>query len=281
MGANSRIKGRHILLVGLLFLAGWIVWGNQTIVKTHFSLASAEVPLSFEGYTIAQLSDLHNKDWGDSLVELLRVEAPDVILVTGDLIDSNHPDLETAVNFAEEAMAIAPVYFVSGNHEAWSGRYDELKARLTALGVHILDNETRLLQRGGETIRLLGLSDPAIVAGATEYIEEAAILENELSGLNVSQAGFEILLTHRPEQFDGYVHTGVDLVLAGHAHGGQFRLPFIGGIIAPDQGFFPRYTAGLYEEDNTRMIVSRGLGNSIIPFRINNNPELVIIKLSR
>ena len=104
-------------------------------------------------------------------------------------------------------------------------------------------------------------------------------MNTKLEELHSEKDGFTILLSHRPELFDTYADQGMDLVLSGHAHGGQFRLPFIGGLVAPNQGLFPKYDAGIYTEDNTNMLVSRGVGNSILPFRINNRPEVILIEL--
>lgn len=136
-----------------------------------------------------------------------------------------------------------------------------------------MDNESLFIEKADSKIQLLGIEDPDFVEGMYEKaIPE--IISEELNSDNYS-----ILLSHRPEYFDQYVQMGTDLVLAGHAHGGQVRIPFIGGLIALNQGLFPNYTAGLYHEKNTDMIVSRGLGNSIVPVRINNTPELMIVEL--
>lgn len=269
----------QVLLVILLLVTVWLLWGNRWISTSRFTVSSSRVPSAFDGFVIAHVSDLHGRDWGSALTDRLRNGAPDLILITGDLIDSNHPDLETAVKFAGQAAELAPVFFVGGNHEAWSGRYSELKDRLTDAGVGVLEDEAVSVARDRDTLRIFGLMDPAFYSGANEGYTEAAGMASLLAELEPAGAQFSLLMSHRPEQFDLYVRSGADLVLAGHAHGGQVRLPLIGGLVAPDQGFFPRYTAGAYKAGDTTMIVSRGLGNSIIPIRINNNPELVFIEL--
>lgn len=275
---SSKMRRLGVSLT-LLILAAWLIWGNFWIKTSHYKVTNQKIPKEFSGFTLAQISDLHNKEWGDSLLKRLKTEAPDLIVITGDLIDSNHMDLAIALKFAQEAVGIAPVYFITGNHEAWSGHYSELKQGLIDFGVKVLENEKVRIEKDGKTLTLMGLMDPAFMPEARFSYEKEAAMANNLSVIMADQDGFKILLSHRPESFAVYVEAEIDLVLSGHAHGGQVRIPFIGGLVAPDQGFFPDFTKGPYKEANTTMIVSRGLGNSIIPLRVNNNPELVIIRL--
>ena len=211
------------------------------------------------------------------LLEMLREAEPDMIAITGDLIDSRKTNIAVALAFAEEAVKFAPCYYVSGNHEARVSEYQELKTGLEAAGVTVLDDAQVKIEVSGESITVIGVNDPSFHA---DYLtSDAAVMDRKLSELSSEDASFTILLSHRPELFDTYAAHDMDLVLTGHAHGGQFRLPLIGGLIAPNQGLFPKYDDGLYSEGNTNMIVSRGLGNSIIPFRFNNRPEVVLIEL--
>ena len=184
-----------------------------------------------------------------------------------------------AAAFAEESVKIAPSYYVTGNHEASISEYGELKNRLEAAGVHVLEDEEAFLEREGEKILLFGLSDPNFSMESEWSDGASAIVEEKLKKWK-NQGKYTILLSHRPELFKTYVSAGIDLVFSGHAHGGQFRLPFVGGLIAPDQGLFPKYDAGLYTEKGTNMVVSRGLGNSIIPIRFNNRPEIVVVDVT-
>ena len=158
--------------------------------------------------------------------------------------------------------------------------YEELNMGLTEAGVTVLENQKVQITRNGESITLMGIQDPSF---RTDYLfgDAESISRQAISELQNESEDFTVLLSHRPELFELYVDTGVDLVFSGHAHGGQFRLPFIGGLVAPNQGFLPKYDAGRFDEGNTTMIVSRGVGNSIIPFRINNPPELVVVELKR
>ena len=208
---------------------------------------------------------------------MLKEAQPDIIAITGDLIDSRRTDVEVALDFAERAMEIAPCYFVAGNHEARVVEYEQLKTGLNGLGVIVLENESVDLRIGDAVISLIGVEDPSF---RTDYAtgDSEGVMRTALEGY-VNQDVFTVLLSHRPELIDVYSEMGVDLVLAGHAHGGQVRLPIAGGVIAPNQGFFPAYDAGLFTSGNTNMIVSRGVGNSLMPLRVNNRPEVVIIEL--
>ena len=264
----------------LLVLIVWTAWGNTALERNTYTISSRELPDAFDSYRIAQVSDLHNAEFGDGnqrLLDMLREAEPDMIAITGDLIDSRRTDLAVALAFAKEAVQIAPCYYVSGNHEARVSEYQELKAGLAAAGVTVLDDAQVKIEVSGESITVIGVNDPSFSA---DYLSgDAAVIDQKLSELAAEDPGFTILLSHRPELFDTYVAHDMDLVLTGHAHGGQFRLPLIGGLIAPNQGLFPKYDDGLYSEGNTNMIVSRGIGNSIIPFRFNNRPEVVLIEL--
>ena len=264
----------------LLILIVWTAWGNAALELNTYTISSRGLPDAFDGYRIAQVSDLHNAEFGGGnqrLLDMLREAEPDMIAITGDLIDSRKTNIAVALAFAEEAVRIAPCYYVSGNHEARVPEYRELKAGLEAAGVTVLDDARVEIEISGKSITIIGVNDPSFLA---DYLtSDAAVMDRKLSELPSEDASFTILLSHRPELFDTYVAHNMDLVLTGHAHGGQFRLPLIGGLIAPNQGLFPKYDDGLYSEGNTNMIVSRGLGNSIIPFRFNNRPEVVLIEL--
>lgn len=264
----------------LLILIVWTAWGNAALELNTYTISSRGLPDAFDGYHIAQVSDLHNAEFGDGnqrLLDMLREAEPDMIAITGDLIDSRKTNIAVALAFAEEAVRIAPCYYVSGNHEARVPEYRELKAGLEAAGVTVLDDARVEIEISGKSITIIGVNDPSFLA---DYLtSDAAVMDRKLSELSSEDASFTILLSHRPELFDTYAAHDMDLVLTGHAHGGQFRLPLIGGLIAPNQGLFPKYDDGLHSEGNTNMIVSRGLGNSIIPFRFHNRPEVVLIEL--
>lgn len=278
---NRRKQIICIITVALVLVVLWIWYGNSALTVSEVTAADPTVPPAFDGFRIAQLSDLHNAEFGEGnnrLIAKLENAAPDIIVITGDLVDSRHTDMEVALAFAAEATQIAPVYYVPGNHEARISQYDNLKTGLEKAGVTILENKSVALERDGNEITLMGIADPSFQADWLFY-DENTVVNTALSDLMENVEGYTVLLSHRPELFECYVKHGVNLVFTGHAHGGQYRLPFLGGIIAPDQGLFPKYDAGLYKQDDTNMIVSRGLGNSILPFRVNNRPEIVIVEL--
>ena len=270
-----------VLVICLIVLTVWIVKGNTKLELTEYIVISSKVPEPFVCFEIAQVSDLHNTEFGEEnsdLLALLSEVEPHVIVLTGDLIDSRHTDMDIALDFAGKAAQIAPVYYVTGNHEARIPEYEQLKTGLVDLGVTVLENQKAQITRDSESITLMGIQDPSF---RTDYLfgDAESVSRQAITSLQNESDGFTVLLSHRPELFDLYVDTGVDLVFSGHAHGGQFRLPVVGGLVAPNQGFFPKYDAGQFIEENTTMIVSRGVGNSIIPFRINNPPELVVVEL--
>ena len=282
MPAKKRKSIILAVVAAILFaLIAWIIWGNTALELSTYTISSSKLPQSFDGYRIAHVSDLHNAEMGkdnETLLTMLRDADPDMIAITGDLIDSRNTDIEVALQFVREAVKIAPCYYVTGNHEARISEYDELKEAMKAAGVTVLEDAQTEISLTGESITLIGVNDPS---HQTDYLfgDAESVMNAKLEDLHTENDGFTILLSHRPELFDSYVDHGMDLVLSGHAHGGQFRLPFIGGVVAPNQGLFPEYDAGIYTDGNTNMLVSRGVGNSILPFRINNRPEVILIDL--
>lgn len=278
---------KKIIIISIIFavlaaISVWIAWGNSALMVNEISVTSDELPQSFSGYKIAQVSDLHNAQFGkdnEKLIEKLNECEPDIIVLTGDLIDSYHTNIDVSISFAEKAVQIAPTYYVTGNHEARIDGLSEFLKRLEDKGVTVLQNESVTLNNENERITLLGVSDPSFQADYL-FVDEKTVTDSAVSDLMNGTEGYTVLLSHRPEMFDVCVKNNVDLVLTGHAHGGQFRLPFFGGLVAPGQGLFPKYDSGLYTMNGTNMIVSRGIGNSIIPFRVNNRPEIVMVELS-
>ncbi len=273
-------RGLKILIV-IFIIIMFLFWQNNDIVVTEFEYKNSKIPLEFENFSILQVSDLHNKRFGKNqhkLIKEIEKSKADIIVITGDLVDRRKYNLEKAIEFIREAVKYAPVYYVSGNHEAWSGKYEEVKQALLEEGVIVLENESQLIVKNGNSIQICGVKDPAFLTSG--YIDgtDTSELESNLKSWS-DDAVFKILLSHRPELFDIYKANNIDLVFSGHAHGGQFRIPFLGGLIAPNQGFFPKYSSGLYEDENTTMFVSRGLGNSIIPIRLGNRPQLIKVIL--
>lgn len=254
---------------------------NKHLETTHYTYAAEQLGADLEGYRIVQISDLHNAKFGKNnqkLVGRIRECEPDMIVLTGDLVDSNHTNVDRAVQFVDEIVKICPVYYVTGNHEYWleKSEYDELMDGLIGAGVVILDDQVVEISMGDAKFRLVGLDDKSLADGTLGTLLNNA---QNVAYEDSEKKEFTVVLAHEPQYLARYASSSVDLVLSGHAHGGQFRLPFVGGIVAPDQGFFPEYTAGEYYMDGTEMIVSRGLGNSVIPVRLFNFPEIVCVEL--
>lgn len=278
-----RIKNKGIkygITIGIIvvILGGFFYWQNNGIVVTKISFGNSKIPKAFDGFKIVHLSDLHNKEFGEGqkrLMKKIQDSNPDLIIFTGDLIDHSKSE-KGDESFINSIKDIAPVFYVSGNHEAWSGEYDSLLGKLKDAGITVLDNERTRLEKEGQYIEIIGIQDPAFFNN-----DNKKAFEEELERLVRLEENnnFKILLSHRPELMDLYVHNGLDLVFSGHAHGGQFRIPFVGGVLAPNRSLFPKYTSGVHSINNTSMIISRGLGNSIIPIRIFNRPEIIEVTL--
>lgn len=237
-----------------------IYWANFQLELNSYTVTIDTLPKSFDGFKIAHVSDVHDLEL-EKLLKLLQDAQPDIIAITGDLTDGGN-----ILDHVEQLLEIAPCYYVPGNHESRMDDYPTFRESLKTLGVTVLENEAVTLTLEEQCITLAGLKDPAFTD--TDYIAALDSLKE-----------CTILLSHRPELFDEYVQRDFTLVLSGHAHGGQVRLPFVGGVIAPGQGLFPEYDSGLYQNDGTSMIVSRGIGGYLFPPRVNNRPEVIIIEL--
>jgi hypothetical protein len=281
---EDKIKMVMILCGVVISLLVFLYFENNLITVTHINVESSKLPDGFDGYKIIHISDLHSKEFGweqKHLVNIIKNEKPDSIAITGDLIDSRHYDIEPALSLVRQCTPIAPTFYVTGNHEGRRAvEFQTLEKLLVDSGVHVLRNTHAFVTKDEDKIYFVGIDDPAF--NNPSYFEKAATTETQiiqaLQGIQRPDT-FKILLAHRPEMFSLYSSYGFDLVLSGHTHGGQVRLPFIGGLVAPGQGLFPKYTAGKYEQESSTMIVSRGLGNSIIPQRLFNRPEVVVLTL--
>lgn len=276
---NKKIKYILLFVLVTALFTTWILWANKALSTREFIIEDEKIPTSFNGFKIAHVSDLHNESFGrgnEKLLTLIEEANPDIIALTGDIIDSSRDNVRVVVEFITKALEIAPVYYVTGNHEPTTVENNPLLNFIEEAGVNMLDNEGLLLTCENESISLYGINDPSFAADF--LLEEEHVVSSLLERLEKKE-DFSILLSHRPDFFNLYTEYGFDLVLSGHAHGGQFRFPFTGGLYAPGQGFLPEYDSGLYQEDETSMVVSRGLGNSTFPLRFNNRPEVIFITL--
>ena len=243
---------------------------NEYIIK------SEKLPNKFEGFRIAHVSDFHNDKCVDEVICGVADARPDIIAVTGDIIHRER-DWDNAVRLIDRIKRIAPVYFVTGNHEHAISCYGEFAEFLKESGVEILENEVVTIARGGEEIAVIGLHDPTFFEkGKTDYLIE---LDGLCAKADELGSKYKLLLCHRPELFYKYAECGIDLTLCGHTHGGHVRFPLIGALYAPNQGLFPKFSDGKYTQNQSVMIVSRGLGKSRNIPRVLNPPELIVATL--
>lgn len=267
----------YLALLALL-LALYVHWENRTLQVSHFDVSFADLPAGFDGCRIAVLADLHSAEFGDENQDLFAAvsgEHPEYIFFLGDLEDRFEGRREGyAQTIAASLSAIAPTYYVTGNHEWAIGGVRELKKELAAEGVTVLSNQYVTLTRNGDPIVLAGIDDPN--GYADQKTPETLAAELYAAEGDV----FWMLLAHRNNRFAGqYSLLGADLVLSGHGHGGIWRLPFTDGLMSHDYQLFPSYTAGFYQENGSLLFASRGLGNAGPSFRVGNRPEIAILTL--
>lgn len=267
-----------ILAILALLAALFVRWDNTALQVTCFEPVFSGLPEGFDGCRAVVLSDLHGGEFGpgnEDLFAAVAEAAPDYIFYLGDLEDLYRGPRE---GYAEEAAgglsAIAPLYYVTGNHEWAIGHVPELKERLEAHGARVLSNELVTLERNGDTVVLAGIDDP------NGYADQKTPEQVAAEVYAAHGDPFWMLLAHRNNQFaERYSLLGADLVLSGHGHGGIIRLPFTDGLLSTDRTLFPSYTAGLYEENGSALFVTRGLGNSGPTFRLFNRPEVAVVTL--
>lgn len=272
----KRRLGVFALLV--LTFAAYAVWENTTPERTYFDVSFSDLPHGFDGCRIVVLSDLHGAEFGEgnsALLAAVAAEEPEYIFYLGDLEDRFRGHTEGyAETIGAGLSAIAPTYYVTGNHEWAVGEVPALKKTLAAAGVTVLSNQYVTLTRNGDAIVLAGIDDP------NGYADQKTP-EQLASELYAAEGDpFWLLLAHRNDRFAAqYSLLGADLVLSGHGHGGIWRPPFTDGLVSHDFQLFPSYMAGLYEENGSALFVTRGLGNSGPSFRLMNRPEVAVLTL--
>lgn len=290
-------KNCLVILFISMVLLGFLFIQNNWIKISRFEIKSSKLPKNFNGCIIVQLSDLHSKSFGRKNVTLLnkiRKINPDIIVITGDMINSRNDDGKTFMSLAENLVKeYKLIYFVEGNHEQIADSiaegdnskwFDNYIKNLKKIGVIVLDNDKIDLRRGNESINIYGLIQPLCCYSAKNSAQYTGEKEYQVSNIKKSigkaeKGKFNILLTHNPNYFKVYSSWGADLTLAGHNHGGLVRLPFIGGVFSPDKTLFPEYDSGEFESSDSKMIVSCGLGNGEIGIRLFNRPEITVITL--
>lgn len=269
--ANKKFRPLIIIIIVLLLVVTvFAIDSNTRIVTTEYEVYSKRLPEVFDGFKVVQLSDLHGKEFGDDnskLLDAVRKARPDIIALTGDLFDE-YTDPDYAKEICEELLAIAPVYYVSGNHE-WTinprDNFDEMEE----VGAVVMRNEYVTLERDGESIVLAGVDDPN---GPYDMISR----EDFVAEIKGDTDDYILMLSHRNTEFETWSSLDVDLVLSGHAHGGIIRIPGIGGVLIHKEDLQEKRIEGTFTDGNTTMIVSRGIGNAGLVPRLFNNPEIVV-----
>lgn len=288
-----------LLMARILYIIMWIVFiflitilisticSYFVIEVTKYTITSEKIPPSFDGYKILQLSDLHDISYGKNnskLIKKIEEVTPDIIVMTGDMVNSDTKSFDKFYSFAKEISKNYKCYYIMGNHEMRlpNKSQSEINRKLTSLGINILSNRKTTISNEYDSITLYGLHQPiSTYKNALKNNKEADFslkdMQRTLSLTNDNT--FNILLSHSPFDFDIFAEWGADLVLSGHVHGGLIRLPFLGGLLSPERTFFPKYDSGEYSIGDSTMIVSRGLGNGTINLRVFNNPEICVIEL--
>jgi len=271
-----------IILVTIVLVVSVVLYDSSTrIVTNEYELAYENLPETFDGLRIVHISDVHAAVFGDSnerLISMAREANPGIIAITGDLIDGyDYPSPEIQLEVAETLVKgltpIAPVFFVTGNHDWDSGKIQPLLEMLERCGVIILQNSYRLLDVEDDTIIIAGIDDPN---GPADMMKPHQLIEQ----IKKAQSDtFLLMLEHRNDHLPLYSVLDVDLILSGHSHGGLIRLPFTDGLMGQDRDWFPSFTSGVYTMSDTNMVVSRGLGNHTGIPRVFNNPHLVVVVL--
>ncbi len=268
-------KKRYLILLSILLILFIIAGLYNELTITNYTIRSNKINSEIK---IVLLTDLHSCSYGESqneLIAAIKNQNPDIILMSGDIADDQMPDNKTAELLSGIAH-LYPCYYVTGNHEFWSRRVEAQKDMFRSFGVTVLEGTGSPINLNGQPIFIGGVDDPD---GGTKNFKTQL---QTVGGL-VNKEEYTILVSHRPELLTTYAQYDFDLVVSGHAHGGQWRLPIIlpNGLLAPNQGFFPKYTTGIHSHNNTQMVISRGLSreSTRIP-RFCNRPEIVVITLT-
>lgn len=260
-------------------LRPFLYWQNETLEVTHYNIRSEKLPRSFDGYKIVLLADIQGKVFDSDnapLYEAIEAQNADMLCVAGDLVDEGVAgSREVVTNLLRTCKLPEQVYAVTGNHDVWSEGVDEFIQELEGTyPITFLENESVRIEKDGETITLSGISDPNTWDDA-EAMEYVAAADKQIK----KGEAYHILMFHRANMLDYFNDKEYDLVLSGHMHGGQVRLPFVGGLKSPHGDWFPKYSGGRYDAADKTYIVSRGIGNAVRVPRLFNRPELVVITL--
>ena len=264
----------YFLVIALVILFIYLLFANKHLTVKNYEFRSDLVTSPIR---VVHLSDIHNDLFGKgnrNLIKKVKELKPDVIFITGDLIDSRRTNMDRGIHLVRKLIKIAPIYYVSGNHEGRIKEYPYFEKKIKEEGVTVLNCEKTQYK----CFNIYGLQDPGFYCKDKHHGKIAADEKLKQMDIIKDNEHINVLLAHRPHYFDIYCQYDLDYIFSGHAHGGQMRLPIVGGLYAPGQGILPKYDAGLYKKDHTTMILSRGLGNSLFPLRIFDDPQIITIE---
>lgn len=286
----SRIKQyfsqrKGLLIIALIFIIivcpiGCVLYDDLTVQLTEYDVYAEDLPLAFFGYRMMVVSDFHDSFFSSQVAHIINKEKPDMVLFLGDMTRLDRSSMNNTKHLLKEIKIDAPIYGVLGNQEVWAQNADKIESQLEDAGMHILNHEVITLEKQNANIQLIGLQDisnkDTDLSDSWELSQAQEYLDN-----NVNPSAFTILACHRANLYPYLNNKKVDLMLAGHLHGGIIRFPFLGGILNVDGGFMPQYDAGFYKETDTALIVSRGCDFQWKRLRVLNGPEVVSITLKR
>lgn len=286
---KKRIVFCVLMFINTVILAMFISYiiSLFKIDVSRYEVTSIKVPKAFDGFKILQLSDLHNRRFNKNnkkIVKMIEKENPDIIVMTGDMVSSNSKGFGNFFSLVEELDGKYPIYYIFGNHEQRLSVEKQaiIIGKLRELGVNVLNNQQDFIVKDNESIQIFGLKQELIYytnyfKSKKTYSYEKKDMENAIR--NPDDRMFNVLLAHNPLYFETYEEWGADLVFSGHVHGGIINIPFVGGLLSPERKLFPKYSGGEYEIDDSKMIVSRGLGYTKVNARFFNNPEICVVEL--
>ena len=266
--AKGKLSRRLFIIGGGLAGLAYLYYQVNTLAVTKYDVPVKNLPAAFHGFTILHLTDLHSKEYGTGqkrLLELINSYKFDMVAITGDVVDKDNPQQRPALDLIR-GLPKKPVFFVPGNHEWWTNY--EIRAPLISEEVQILENANYKYSMGAEHIWITGVDDP--------FLKKHNL---DLALLDINDNAPKLLLAHAPDIYPSAMQAGIDLVMVGHTHGGQVRLPILGALFVPGQGIFPRLDYGFFSTGSSTLVINGGLGESTLPLRIHNRPEIVLITL--
>lgn len=275
--AVLKLLGVATIITACVFV--WNLYDINRISESDYTIYTSKISSEFNGYKIAFISDFHNAEFYEKAAKKTSDLSPDLILIGGDMVNLDENSYDNTLKLFEKLVKIAPVYMVTGNHEIYHSRLENIKSDFEKCGVKLLNDESVKIYKNEDYIQIYGMKDPAV--------KDSEITDNQKTDTAVSKAAdgalsgvFSVMLMHRANMFDVVYNLDYDLILSGHIHGGVVRLPFVGGVFSPERDrWFPKYTKGEYTLGKTQMIVSAGMDKQRSKPRFLNGPELVSVTL--